>query len=344
MRAAVIREHGGVEKILLEDRPDPRPRANEVLVAVRACALNHLDLWVRRGVPGHAFPLPLIPGSDMAGEVVEAGELVKNAKPGDRIAVSPGLSCGVCRACLSGRDHQCREYGIFGETRDGGCADLAAVPATNVIPLPPGMEFAAAASVSLVFLTAWHMLVERARVRPGETVLVQAGGSGVGSAAVQIAKLWGATVIATAGGEEKCRRVRELGADHAIDHTKADFLAEVRRITGKRGVDVVVEHVGGETFAKSLKCLDWHGRVVTCGATTGPAVELNLTHVFFRSLSILGSTMGPKGELLEAWQHVAAGRLRPVVDRTFPLSRIRDAHGYLEERKAFGKVVVLPGS
>ncbi len=339
MKAVVIREHGGLERLELVEHPDPDDR-NRAIISVRAVALNHLDIWLRRGVPGHRFPLPMIPGSEVSGVIeslpYEAGPFV----PGDEVIVAPGVSCGLCIACTSGNDPLCRGFGILGETENGGCAARIAVPVRNLVPKPPSLSFIEAAALPLDFLTSWHMLVARAAVRPGETVLVHAGGSGVGSAALQIAKLWGAVVIATAGTKEKINQALELGADHAIPYREVDFVAEVRKLTGKRGVDIVVEHVGAETFDGSMRSLAKGGRLVTCGATTGAEVTINLRLVFFKLLSILGSTMGSIGELHEIMKHVNAGRLRPVVGKVLPLDAVAEGHRLLENREVFGKVVL----
>ena len=340
MRAVVVREHGGVEKLELSEVADPVPASGEALVRVRAVALNHLDVWVRRGVPGHKFPLPIIPGSEVAG-VIERLEGDADAwKEGDEVIVAPGFSCGRCAACLSGNDPLCARYGMYGETADGGLRERIAVPIRNLLRKPASLSMAEAAALPLDMLTAWHMLVARAALRPGETVLVHAGGSGVGSAAIQIAKLWGATVIATAGSAEKVKRTRALGADEAIDYKATDFLVEVRRITGKRGVDVVFEHVGADTFDRSLRALARGGRLVTCGATSGAEVTINLRLVFFKLLSILGSTMGSLAELHEIMRHVEAGRLKPVVDRVLAWEQVAEGHRLLETREVFGKVVL----
>jgi len=339
MLAVLIHEHGGLDKLTFADLPTPTPLPGQALVRVKAVALNHLDLWLRRGVPGHTFPLPMIPGSEVAG-VIEQIEENDRWKAGDEVIVAPGYSCGLCVACLSGNDPLCRDFGIFGETKSGGAAEAIAVPVRNLLRKPPGLSFAEAAALPLDLLTAWHMLVTRAQLRPGETVLVHAGGSGVGSAAIQIAKLWGATVYATAGSDEKVARSRALGADEAINYRTGDFVDEVRRLTGKRGVDVVFEHVGADTFVRSLKALARGGRLVTCGSTAGAEVTINLRLVFFKLLSILGSTMGSLGELHEILRHVEAGRLRPVVDRVLPLREVAEGHRILEEREAFGKVVL----
>jgi NADPH:quinone reductase-like Zn-dependent oxidoreductase len=341
MKAVVVREHGGLDKLLLEERPLPMPAPGAVRVAVRATGVNHLDTWVRRGVPGHKFPLPLVLGSDGAGVVDEVGAGVTTVKVGDEVVLLPGVSCGACEACLDGDDNLCRQYAILGEGRDGTAAEFVVVPAANIAPKPNSLKFIQAACVPLVFQTADAML-RKARLRQGETVLVHAAGSGVGSAAVQLAKLRGATVFATAGGADKLAAARELGVDAAIDHLKDDFVARVRELTGKRGVDVVIEHVGRATFAGSVQALARGGRLVTCGATTGGEVTLHLQQVFFKNLEIIGNTMGRKGDLRRLLRLFDQGRLRPVLDRVLALSQVAQAHRLLEARQTFGKVVLEP--
>lgn len=340
MKAARIHQHGGLDVLVYEDVPDPRIKANEVLVRVRACALNHLDLFVRAGIPGIQYQMPHILGSDIAGEVVEVGELCERVKPGWRVLLSPGLSCRQCDQCLSGQDNRCRRYTLFGTGRDGGDCELMAVPEYTVIPIPDDLDFEHAAAAPLVFLTAWHMLMGRARLEPGEDVLVLAASSGVGSAAIQIAKMFQCRVIATAGGEEKLARARELGADHAIDHYRQDISAEVKKITGKRGVDVVVEHVGVATWPKSLESMAPAGRLVTCGATTGYDAKIDLRFLFSKQWSLLGSFMGTMGELHTVLKFVFRKQLKPIVDQVFPLAEIRAAHERLENKEQFGKVVL----
>jgi NADPH:quinone reductase-like Zn-dependent oxidoreductase len=341
MKAVRIHQFGGPEVLSYEDIPDPQPRKDQVLVRVKACSLNHLDLWVRQGLPG--VKLPHIPGSDIAGEVVEVGEYVTGIKSGQRVIVAPMHFCGHCAKCLAGLQNQCREFTVIGNAVDGGDCELFAAPATNVIPIPDSFDFNQAASVPLVFVTAWHMLVGLAMVRPGQTVLVLGASSGVGIAAIQIAKLFHCRVITTAGSEEKLEKARTLlGADYAINHYKQKISDEVRKITNKEGVEIVVEHVGAATWDESMKCLKTAGTLVTCGATTGPGVGIDLRHLFARQLRLLGSYMGTMGELNEVLGHVFAGRLKPVVDRTFPLSEIRAAHEYLAKSEMFGKVVVNP--
>jgi NADPH:quinone reductase-like Zn-dependent oxidoreductase len=340
MRCVVVREHGGPDRLLQEERPVPAPRRGEVRVRVRCVGLNHLDTWVRRGVPGHTFPLPLITGSDASGVVDAVGEGVKGVREGDEVVVLPGVSCGACEPCQRGVDNLCRRYDILGESCDGTAADYVCLPVANVAPKPSSLSMEEAASVALVFQTAWHMLARRAELRAGETVLVHAGLSGVGSAAVQIAASLGAQVIATAGGAEKCRRVSALGAHHVVDYQATDFAAEVRSLTSNAGVDVVFEHVGEATFSGSMKCLARGGRVVTCGATTGGDVGISLHQVFFKSLSILGSTMGSKGDLRSVLRMFDQGRLRAVLDRALPVTEVSEAHRLLEAREAMGKVVL----
>jgi len=342
MKAVVIHEHGDVDKLRIEEVEDPSPAPDEVLVQVKAVALNHLDLWVRRGVPGQRMPLPMIPGCDIAGVVKKAGSFVKGVKTGDRVLVSPGVSCGRCAMCLHGRDNLCASYGILGENRDGGCAEYVCVPGVNVMPIPGRLTFNEAAAIPLVFLTAWHMLVSRAQVRAGEDVLVHAAGSGVSTAGIQIAKLLGARVIATAGSDAKLKKARDLGADETINYKKLDFFEEVRRITHRRGVDVILDHIGADTWSRNIRSLRMGGRLVTCGVTSGYEVATDIRYIFFRRLSVLGSTMGSKGDLLEVMNLVERGALKPVIDSVYPLAEIATAHRRVQERKVFGKVILNP--
>jgi NADPH:quinone reductase-like Zn-dependent oxidoreductase len=340
MKSVRIHQFGCPEVLIYEDVPDPQPRKDQVLVRVRACSVNHLDIWVRKGLPG--VKLPHILGSDIAGEIAEVGEYVSGFRVGQRVVVSPMHYCRHCEKCMAGQQNQCREFTVLGNAVDGGNCELFATTAENVIPIPDSLDFNQAASVPLVFVTAWHMLVGRAGVRPGQTVLVLGAGSGVGIAAIQIAKLFHCRVITTAGDEAKMAKGRELGADFAINHYKQKISDEVRKITNKEGVDIVVEHVGAATWDESLKSIKSGGTLVTCGATTGPNVGIDLRHLFARQLSLLGSYMGTMGELHEVLKHVFAGRLKPVLDRAFPLSEIRAAHEYMEKSQMFGKIVVNP--
>ena len=344
MKAIIFKQHGGPEVLEHAEVAEPTTLANEVLVEVKACALNHLDIFVRGGLPGIKIPLPHILGNDIAGVVRDVGPLVGWVKPGDEVMVQPGVSCGHCAECLRGQDNLCRQYDILGYRRDGGYAELVAVPGVNIIPKPGNVSWEEAAALPLVTLTTWHMLVTRANVQPGEDVLVHAAGSGVGSVAIQIAKLLGAHVIATAGSEEKLAKARDLGADETINYTLADWPKEVKRVTNRKGVDVVFEHTGAETWPGSISSLKNNGRLVTCGATSGFDARTDLRQIFFRHLTILGSFMGSKAELLEAMKFVEQGKIRAVVDRVLPLAEARRAHELLENRAQFGKIVLRPGS
>lgn len=336
MKAIRFHQHGGPEVLRYEDAPDPAPAPGYARVRVRACALNHLDLWERRGLDRVSLPLPHISGSDVAGEVIDA----EGFGAGARVLVQPGLSCGRCPACLAGRDNLCPSYDVLGYRSDGGYAEIVRVPLANLVRIPPHIDFVRAAAFPLTFLTAWHMLATVARVRPGEDVLVLAAGSGVGQAAVQVARFLGARVIATAGSDEKIARASQMGAWGVINHSSGDVAAEVRRLTGGRGVDVAVEHVGQATWEQSVRSLARGGRVVTCGATTGYATTLDLRHLFARQLSLLGSYMGTKAELLEASHLFFGGQLTPVVDTTYRLEAAAEAQVRMERREQFGKIVL----
>jgi NADPH:quinone reductase-like Zn-dependent oxidoreductase len=344
MRAAFFRRHGGPEVMEVGELPMPEAGPGEVQVRVSASALNHIDLLLRQGLPALPVTFPHVSGGDVCGVVSALGAGVRGiVSEGERVVLNPGLSCGRCAACLAGRDNFCPEYRLLGEQTRGGQAEYVVVPAANLVPAPRDrvpLDDTELAAVPVSFLTAWQMLVDRAQIRQGETVLVLAAGSGVGAAAIQIAKLWGARVIATASTEEKLASARRLGADETIDHATADIVAEVKRLTGRRGADIVVEHVGAATFAKSVVACARGGRIVTCGATAGYEPVLNLRHVFWRQLSILGSTMASKARLFEILELCARGRLRPVVDRVLPLADVAVGHRVLESRVAFGKVVL----
>jgi NADPH:quinone reductase-like Zn-dependent oxidoreductase len=350
MKAVRMHQFGGPEVLMYEDVADPQLRKDQVLVRVRACSLNHLDLWARKGLPG--VKLPHILGSDIAGEIAEIGEYVSGFTVGQSVLVAPMHFCGHCAKCVAGLQNQCREFTVLGNGVDGGNCELFAAPAASVIPIPDSrdvnslgsssLDFNQAASVPLVFLTAWHMLVGRAGIRPGQTVLVLGASSGVGIAAIQIAKMFHCRVITTAGDEVKLEKARALGADYGIDHYRQKISEEVRKITNKEGVDIVIEHVGAATWDESVKSLKNGGTLVTCGATTGPSVAIDVRHLFARQLSLLGSYMGTLGELHEVLRHVFAGRLKAVVDRAFPLSEARAAHEYMEKSQMFGKIVLNP--
>jgi NADPH:quinone reductase-like Zn-dependent oxidoreductase len=343
MKAIRIHIHGDPKVLRIDDLPVPKLSGDgTLLVRIRAAAMNHMDLWVRQGMPGVKIPLPIILGCEGAGIVEEVGSGVKNFKKGDEVVISPGTSCGQCESCLSGNDHHCRSYGIYGEHRDGTEVEYKVVPEENLLPKPKNISFEEAATIPLTFLTAWQMLVDRAQVGPGKQVLILAAASGVGSAGVQISKLFGARVIATVGSDEKSERVKELGADEVINHREQDIAEEVKKLTDRRGADIVFEHVGAATWEKSLRCLAFSGRLVTCGATTGYDVKVDLRHLFIKQQQILGSTMGPKASLFKIMRLMEEKRLWPVLDQVFPFSEIQKAHLYLEKGSQMGKVVLIP--
>jgi NADPH:quinone reductase-like Zn-dependent oxidoreductase len=341
VKAIRFHTHGGPEVLVYEDAPDPVVRPGHVLVRVAACALNHLDLWQRGGLDRVTLPLPHISGADVAGTIAEVGEGVADLRAGQRVMLQPGLSCGRCAACLSDRDHQCDSYDVLGYQSDGGYAEMLVVPAENIIPIPDNISFVSAAAFPLTFLTAWHMLFAGGHLTPGDSVLVVAAGSGVGQAAIQIAKVTQARVIATARGEDKCARATTLGADHVIDSTREDVPKRVRALTEGRGVHVVIEHVGAATWNQSVRCLARGGRLVTCGATTGFEVSLDLRHLFARQLTFVGSYMGSKAELRAAADGFFHGRYAPVVDSTYPLREAADAQRRLAAGDQFGKIVLV---
>ena len=342
IRAIALEQHGGPEVLQLTELPAPQPGPGEVVVQIHACALNRLDIWVREGLPNLRLSYPHVLGSDIAGVVHKLGEGADPSLLGQEVVLNPGLSCGSCESCLSGWDNLCRRYRILGESTRGGYAEQIAVPTTNLVAKPPSLSMVEAAAFPLTFLTAWQMLVVRARIEAGETVLLHAAGSGVGSAGLQIAKLHGARVIALASTDAKLAKARELGAEHCVRSSDADWPKQVRALpgVGRRGVDVVFEHVGEATWEHSIKLCRAGGRIVTCGASSGWDARTDLRHVFFRQLQILGSTMGSKASLFRVAELIGAGALRPIVDRVFPLGSAADAHRYLDRREQFGKVVL----
>jgi NADPH:quinone reductase-like Zn-dependent oxidoreductase len=353
MKAWRINQHGGNEVLIRAEMPDPAPGPMQVRVRVEAVGLNHLDVWVRKGVPGHHFPLPLTPGCDIAGVIdsfgpgaEEALATISKMRKETPVVVNPGVSCGMCQACLGGFDPLCPKYGILGETTDGGCADYVVVPVQNLIARPEGMSAVEAAALPIPYLTAWTMLTTKAGVRPGETVLIQAGGSGVSVAAIQMAKMLGAQVITTVGSEEKAAKAKTLGADHVILYKKTPFREELKKILaplGKKGCEVVVDHVGADTFSDSIKSLAWGGRFVTCGATSGSDVKIDLKVVFFKNISILGSTMGSKADLIRIVDLVRSKKLKAIIDSTLSMNELPQALDRLENRRAFGKVILTQG-
>lgn len=344
MKAVFFQKHGGNEVLEYGERPEPEPRAGEVRVAIRAAALNHLDLFVRNGMPDVRVPLPQIPGADGAGVVDAVADGVSEWKAGDRVLLQPGLFCNACEFCRAGEQSLCVRFGILGEHASGTFAEKVVVPARNLFPIPSRLSFEQAAAFPLVYQTAWRMIVARAAVRPGESVLIHGVGGGAAGAAMEIALLCGARVFATTSGEEKLRAASEAGAEVVIDRKKEDVAAVVRDKTGKRGVDVVVDTVGEATWMTSLKCAAKGGRIVTCGATTGPNPKEEIRLIFWKHLSILGSTMASDREFRAMLAAVAAGKLTPSIDSVFPFSRARDAYEKMEKGDHRGKIVLTPDS
>jgi len=342
MKAVRFHAHGAPEVLTLEDAPDPIVPPDGVLVEVRAASVNHLDIWLRKGMPGIKVPFPKIVGADAAGVVRLVGPLVKRVQPGQRVTLNPGIQCCTCEFCTSGRGSMCLTYTLIGENSDGAYAGLIAVPERNVHAIPDAMSFEEAAAYPLVYLTAWSMLVTKAQVRPGEDVLILSAGAGVGTACIQIAKMCGARVFATASTDEKVEKCKAIGADVGINYAAKPFDTEIRRITEKRGVDVVVDYIGKDTWQQSLRSLRRGGRLVTCGATTGYDPVEDLRHIFFRQVEILGSTMGSMAEFDEVTRCVFRGQLKPIIDRVMPLADAAEAHRLIEARKTFGKIVLTP--
>jgi NADPH:quinone reductase-like Zn-dependent oxidoreductase len=343
MKALVFHEFGGPDKLKYEDAPDPTPGPGEVLVRVRACALNHLDLFVREGIPALKTPLPFWTGCDIAGEVVAVGADVRDVRPGTRVAVNPNLTCGRCEFCRRGEDSLCVRYGILGEHAPGGLAELVAVRGDNVLALPDTVSYEAAASFILTNMTAWRMVVTQGQVRPGQDVLIIGVGGGVSSTAVQIARLCGARVIVTSSDDAKLEKARALGADVGINYkTHPDWTRQVFEATGKRGVDVVIENVGAATWKDSIRALKGGGRLVTCGATSGPVGETLIPLVFWKQVHIIGSTMANRKEFHDVMGQFFAGRLRAIIDEVVPLKDGAAAQQRLADGRQFGKIVLTP--
>ena len=340
MRAIVYTQHGGPEVIEAQEMPLPTVGPHDILERIRAVALNHIDVWVRKGLPRLRLTFPHIPGADIAGVVETIGEAVRTVQPGEEVVVAPGVSCGVCRYCVAGEDNLCQDYTILGEHRHGGYAEFVVVPEVNILRKPARLSFEEAAAVPLVFQTAWNMLVTNGRIRFGDDVLIWGAGSGVGSAAIQIARLFGARILATAGAGWKLEKARELGADEVINHRETDVLEEVRRLTNRRGVDIVFDHVGATTWQSSIKALARGGRLVTCGATTGPEAVTDIRYVYGRRLSIHGSWTGTKPELLQVMTLVEKGSLKPVIHQVLPLLEAAKAQQIMERGEHFGKLVL----
>jgi NADPH:quinone reductase-like Zn-dependent oxidoreductase len=343
MKALAFKEFGGPEKLAYQDVPDPKIKPNEVLVRVRACALNHLDLFVREGIPALKTPLPFWTGCDIAGEVAEVGAAVSGVAVGTRVAVNPNLTCGRCEFCMQGEDSLCIRYGILGEHAPGGLAEYVPVRADNVLPLPATASFQEAASFILTNMTAWRMVVTQGQVRPGQDVLVIGVGGGVSSTAVQIARLCGARVIVTSSDDAKLEKARALGAEVGINYrTTPDWAKQVFEATGKRGVDVVIENVGAATWKDSIRSLKGGGRLVTCGATSGPVGETLIPLVFWKQVHIIGSTMANRKEFHDVMGQFFAGRLKAIIDEVVPLKDGAAAQQRLGDGKQFGKIVLTP--
>ncbi len=342
MKALAFHAHGGLDKLRYQDVPDPTLGPGDVLVRVRACALNHLDLFVREGLPGFELPLPFWTGCDIAGDVAEVGAAVRDVAVGDRVAVNPNLHCGHCEFCRKGEQSLCVTYGILGEHVQGGLAEYVRVAGDKLLKLPAQVPYEDAAAFILVNMTAWRMLVTQARLRAGEDLLIIGVGGGVSSTAVQIAKLCGARVWVTSSSDEKLDRARALGADECINYAREDWAKVVWEKTGKRGVDVVLENVGAATWKGSIRALAKGGRLVTCGATSGPIGETDIRLVFWKQISIIGSTMSSNAEFHEVIRELFRGRLRAIVDTVMPLTEGVDAQRRLAEGRQFGKIVLTP--
>jgi NADPH:quinone reductase-like Zn-dependent oxidoreductase len=340
MKALAFNQFGGPDTLRLQDVPDPTIGPGDVLVRVRACALNHLDLFVREGIPALKTPLPFWTGCDIAGDVVEVGAQVSRVKVGDRVAVNPNLTCGRCEFCIQGEDSLCVRFGILGEHAPGGLAELVKVRGENVLALPPPVSYEDAASFILASMTAWRMVVTQGQVRAGQDVLILGVGGGVSSTAVQIAKLSGARVFVTSSSDAKLERARQLGADVCLNYSREDWAKAVFERTGKRGVDVVIENVGAQTWKQSLRSLVKGGRLITCGATTGPIGETDIRIVFWNQIHIIGSTMANRKEFGDVMRLLFEGRLRAIVDEVVPLKDGPAAQQRLAEGKQFGKIVV----
>ena len=352
MKAWLIEKHGGNEVLNWTDMISRDPGPSEARLRVNMVGLNHLDVWLRNGVEGHNFSLPMVPGGDVVGTIENIGALSQESRfslqsrgliEGQRVLVNPLLSCGICGHCSEGFPPLCRQFGILGETALGGCAEFVTVPLDNLIPLPAEIQDEEAATLPIAYITAWSMLTRKVNLKPGQLVFVQSGGSGTGVACIQIAKLFGCTVITSVGSKEKVAKAEALGADYVICATPQSFRKEVRNITRKldrSGVDIAVDHVGKQTLPETLKCLAWGGKLLVCGATTGSDITLDFKMIFFKNLSILGSTMGGRQDLLKIVELVKEKKLNPIIDSVMLMSHLPQALTALESRKPFGKVVL----
>jgi NADPH:quinone reductase-like Zn-dependent oxidoreductase len=341
LKAVRIYDHGGVEKLRYEDAPEPKlATPSDAIIKLSATALNHIDIWNRRGLTGMEFRFPHILGADGAGIVADIGAQVDNLKIGDAVCLYPAIGCGHCEFCATDRDYLCVHLRVLGEREEGTYAEYVRVPAQNCFPIPAGLSFEEAAAFQLVYITVWRMLMTNARLKPGERILILGIGGGVATAALQIAAFIGTQVIVTSGSDEKLAKAKNLGAAHGINYQSADFATEVRRLTGKRGVDVVVDCVGGESWVKSLASLAKGGRLVTCGATAGAGPQTDLRRIFWNHLKIYGSTLGDRNEFREVLNFMESSRTKPVIDQVFPLREAAAAQQRMEERKQFGKILL----
>ena len=346
MKAAVYRHHGKDPRqvVRIEDVDVPKVKPNEVLIKVEAAAYNYNDLWGIWGEP-IKIPMPHISGSDAAGTVAEVGEDVSRLKVGDRVVVHPNLTCRVCYECTSGQEYDCRDRKVWGFQTGplwGAYAQYTPMPEVNVIKLPGNVSFTDAAAISMVGMTSWHMLVTRANIRPGQTVLIMGGGSGMGIAGIQIAKLFNCDVISTAGNRDKMDRCLELGADYVVNHREADWYKKVREITNRQGVDVIFEHIGKTVFPQELGLLKLGGTLVSTGATTGYDSPIDLRYLFFRGINLLGATQGTKAGLEQVIDWVSKGRIKAVIDTVLPFSNMVDGHVKMADSQLFGKIVTTP--
>lgn len=340
MKTAFFSQHGGPDVMQLGDLPEPELKPGEVLVNIKAAAMNRVDKWVRDGWPGLKLPLPHILGSDGAGIVARADSAVTTMKPGDRVAVNTNLGCGRCEFCVAGQDNWCSDWHLIGETIKGTNAEYLAVPERQLLPLPESCSFEQAAAAGLVFQTAWHSLMTRGQLRAGESVLIVGAGGGVNTAAIQIAKLAGCLVYVVGSDDKKLALAQTLGADVLIDRSKDDWGKKIYQLTSKRGVDVVVDNVGAATMMTSLRCARKGGRILTVGNTAGPKFELDNRYIFGKHLSLIGSTMSTRAEFATVMGLVFAGKLKPVIDSTFPLADIRAAHERMDSGEVLGKIVL----
>lgn len=341
MKAALIEKHGDPHTIQIIEREAPTIKPDQCLIRIKACGLNHLDTWVRRGVEGHRFPLPIVPGSDITGVVEKKGDFVRHVQVGSRVIVNPGLFCGHCFPCVSGQDHLCETWGLLGETKDGGCQEYIAIHGHQLHSLPQSISFEQGACIPITFVTAWQMLVEKGGIQPGQSILIHGAGSGVSIACIQIAKLYGLQIYVTSNSEDKLHRAKNAGAHRLINTSKEAFRDGIRNLTQKKGVDFVVDHVGSATMMESIKCLKKGGKLLSCGATTGAQIQIDWKYIFFKNLTLIGSTYGNQKDFLSVLRHFESHKLNALIDSTYPLEQIALAHERIEQRKVFGKLVIV---